>query len=505
MCDNVVPSQPGWIAVPRIALAFCLALLLPVGAVAQSIDQDGALTLQQNLQSWFANLLGPNLGATAERLRVTAQDDHFNVILPFADTAGDNQVSADIRPLDGGRWSVDALHLPTASRFTLQVPEPGGPPGDKVTTEFAASIGTQASHAVLDPAFATASRLDVDLGNLGLVTDSARQHQEQHVDRYVVQATLEPRDGRLDLVEAGTITGWRTASRVGDKAAVAFGADRIQAHGRIDGIDRDHAAAMLTAVSGLVANLPPAAAAQHGGAALSAPARAALRVLIESLRGIVTGVQGEETIDGLHVAVAGQGEALVRHLRFGIDSAAPDGMLHASLDIALDGLAVQDQPPQVAALVPHHLELRPSVAGLSLAGLTALALEATDQDADPARLQADAMTLLTGGGVTAGLDTLDLDVGPAELHGRGHVVMTGPGEYKAEAHVTATGLDDLMKQAGGNPNLQQVLPFLAMARGFARPEGNHLAWDIVAGPSGLTVNGVKLGGSKAEGHHPDKR
>jgi hypothetical protein len=490
--------------VPRIALALCLALLLPAGALAQTIDQDTARTLQQTLQSWFANLLGPNLGAVPQSLRVTAQDDHFRVTLPFNDATGDNEVAADVRPLDGGRWSVDVLHLPAVSRFTLQMPEPGGPPGVKVPTNFALSIGTQDSRAMLDPAFTSPSRLDVDLANVGLVTDSTRQHQEQHIDRYEMQTTLEPRDRRVDMVHQGTMTGWRSASRINDQAAVAFGADRIESHGRIDGIDRDHAAALLTAVGGLLATVPPAAAAQHGQAALSAPARAALRALIEATRGIVTGMQGEETINGLHIALAGQGEATVRHVRIGIDGAAPDGMLHAGLDIVLDGMAAQDMPPEVTSLVPHHIELRLSLAGVSLADLTALALEATDQDVDQARLQADAVGLLGHGGVTVGLDTLDLDVGPAGLHGQGHVLVTAPDEYHAEAHVAATGLDALMQQAHGNPQLEQALPFLAMARGFAQPEGDHLVWDIVAGPAGLTVNGIPLGGQPERGHR-DRR
>jgi len=491
--------------VPRARFVLCLALLLPVGAAAQTIDQEAAATLQQTLQSWFAGLLGPNLGATPQRLRVIAQDDHFRVALPFTDASGDNEVSADVRPIEGDRWSVDALHLPAASRFTLQMPEPGGPPGEKVPTDFALSIGTQDSHAVFDPAFATPSRLDIDLGNFGLVTDSPRQHQEQRIDRYVMQTTLEPHDRRLDLVQQGTIAGWRSASRVGDTPAVAFGADRIQEHGRIDGIDRDHAAALLTATSGLLATLPPAAAVQRGDAVLSAPARAALRAFIESVRGVFTGLRGEETIDGMHVAVAGQGEATIRQVRLGIEGAAPDGVLHAAFDIAFDGVAVQNAPPQAMSLMPHHLELRPSVAGVSLADLTRLALEATDQDVDQAQLQADAATLLTHGGVTVGLDTLALDVGPAELHGQGHILVTGPDEYQARAHITATGLDELMKQAGGNPSLQPALPFLAIARGFARPEGDHLVWDIVAGQAGLTVNGVALGNPKAEGSQPDKR
>jgi hypothetical protein len=495
--------------VPRVRLMLCLALLLPVGAAAQTIDQESASVLQQSLRSWFAGLLGPKLGAATQDLRITAQDDHFRVELPFADAAGDNEVSADVRPLEGGRWSVDALHLPSASHFTLQMPEPGGPADQKVPTHFALSVGSQDSHAVLDPAFATPSRLDFDLSNLGLVADSARQHQEQHIDRYQVQTTLEPHDGLLDLVQQGTVTGWRSASRIDDKPAVAFGADRIQAHGRTDGIDRDHAAAMLSAVSGLIATLPPtgppASAAQHGDAALSAPARVALRALIESLRNIVTDVQAEETIEGLHLAVADRGETTVRHVRLGMDGAAPDGMLHASFDIALDGIVTQNLPPQFVAWIPHHVELRPSIAGVSLADLTSLALEATDQNVDHQRVQADAAMLLAHGGVTLGLDTLDLDVGPAVMHGRGHVLVSGPNDYRAEAHITATGLDDLIQQARGDPDLKQAMPFLALARGFARPEGDHLVWDIVAGRAGLTVNGVELGNPRAQEHQRDKR
>jgi hypothetical protein len=502
--------------VPRVFSGLCLLLLLPVGAAAQPIDQDSARALQQNLQSWFAGLLGPNLGATARALRVTAQDNHFEVALPFTATTGENEVSADVRPLEGGRWSVDALHLPAASRFTLQMPEPGEPPGPppgpprgpppgpKIPTVFALSIGAQQSHAVLDPAFASPSSLDIDLGDLGLVTDSARQHQEQRIDRYEVQTVLAPHDGRLDLTSETTITGWRTASRVGDKPAVAFGADRIEGRGRVDGIDKEHAAAMLTAVGGLLATLPPSAAAQSGDTALSAPARAALRAFIESLRGIVTGVRGEETITGMHVAIAGQGEASVRRVRLVSDGAAPDGMLHAGFDIVLDGLTMPNLPV-AAALMPHHLELRPSVAGVPLAELTTLALEATDQKVDRARIRTDAAALLAHGGVTFGLDTLDMDVGPAELQGNGRVLLTGPNEYRAEAHVTATGLDELMQRANGNPDLRRALPILAMARGFARPEGDHLVWDIVAGNAGVTINGVEVGNPRAQGHQPDKR
>jgi hypothetical protein len=520
--------------VSRPIFALCLALLLPAAAVAQPIDQDNAGALQHDLQSWFAGLLGPHLGAAEQRLRVTPEDDHFHVVLPFADATGQNTISADVRPLPGGRWSVDALHLPAASRFTLSMPQPGNPPGPPVPTHFDLHIGSQQAHALFDPALSSPSRLDIDLGDVGLETDSARQQQLQHFDRYTLHATLQPEPGqgepgqpdpgqavpgqpksgqpdsgppaqarpgqprprqeRLDLVQRGTITGWRTASRVGDKPAIGFGADSIQANCRIDGIDRTHAAALLTAANGMLATLPPAAAAQGGHMALSAPARAALRSLIESLRNIITGVQGEETINGLHIAVAGRGEATVHRVSLGLTGAAPDGMLHATLNVDLDGLTVADLPPAAIALVPRHLALQPSVSGISLAALTTLALAATEQDVNHAQLQADTDALWAQGRTTIGLDALDMDIGSATLHGHGQVRLTGPHEYDARGHITATGLDTLILQAAGNPDLQQALPLLAMARGFARQEGDHLVWDIVANRAGLTVNGVPLGG-----------
>ena len=486
----------------RACLALCLALLLPAAAVAQPIDAAGAEALRHDLQSWFGGMLGPNLGAAEEQLRVTPEGDHFRIALPFADAAGQNAITADVRPLPDGQWSVDALRLPAATRFMLHMPEPGGPPGAAVPTRFDLRIGDQHSHALVDPALTAASRLSVDLAGVDLETDSRGQHQLQHLDRYTMQATLQPDRGRLDLLENSTIAGWRSASREGDKPAVGFGADRMLANFRIDGIDRAHGAAVMSAVSGLIATLPSAAAAQRGDMTLSAPERAALRALIEALRDIVTDVQGDESIDGVHVAVAGLGEVTVRHVSLGLAGAAPEGMLHATMNIGLNGLMAHDVPPAAMGLVPHHLTLQPSVSGVSMKALTTLALAATDQDVSSAQLQADTAALWAQGGLTVGLDAIDMDVGPATLHGRGSVQVTGPGDYMAHARITATGVDALIQQAAGNPDLQRAFPLIAMARGFARQEGDHLVWDIVAGPDGLTVNGVPIGPGR---DHPDRR
>lgn len=493
-------------------VTLCLGLLLPMAAAAQPAP-DSAQVLQDQLQSWLAGLLGPGLAASAPALRVTAEADHYRIAVPIAGAEGQPEITAAVRPLDAGHWAVDAIRFPATTKFTAHLPEPPtGPNADPKAapvlspTDFTLRIGAQDAHGLIDPSLTSRSTLDVDVHDIDVTGDGPRQHQQQHIDEERVHTSLAPGNAGLDLDQEGTITGWRTATRIQDQPAVAFGIDRMHGTSRIEGLDRDHAAALLAAITSLIATLPPAGAATHDAAPLSEPARAALRTLITSLRGVVTTIRGEETIDGLHVAVAGKGETTIRNIRLGMDGAAPDGVLHGGIDIALDGLAVKDMPPEAAALVPSHVELRPTLAGVPVNELTKLALEATDDGVDRAQLTADAMALLDHGGVTVGLDAISLALGPAELHGAGHVLLTGPSDYHAEARLASTGLDELMQQANGNPHLQQAVPVLAMLRGLGRPEGKELVWAIVADNTGMTVNGVPIGGGGGGGgdkpHHP---
>ncbi len=262
--------------------------------------------------------------------------------------------------------------------------------------------------------------------------------------------------------------------------------------GRVIGLDRDHATLLFSAMSGLIATFPAKAAATEGKAPLTPAERAALRQLIQALQGLFTSVQAEETIEGLHVAIANTGEATIRRFRFGLGGEAPQGLLHTWLDIGLDGLAVADLPPEMAALIPRHVAVRPSLSGVSASGLTRLARDATEPDADPAHLEAEAAALFMQGGITVGLDSLAFDVGPAELQGTGQMQIVGPMDYEGHAHLTATGLDALIDRAHGDPTLQQAIPALIMLRGFARPEGDHLVWNVVASRGSVMVNGVAV-------------
>jgi hypothetical protein len=266
----------------------------------------------------------------------------------------------------------------------------------------------------------------------------------------------------------------------------------MQVSGHIGGLDHHHAEELLSAIAGVLATLPADAAAAERGAPLPAPARGAVLAWIDALRGPLTDAHGADTLTGLHIALAGQGEAHVRQMRMAADFSAPRGVVHGWFDVSLDGLRVNGLPKGESALVPTRVALHPTVAGVRLTDLTAFLDEATDPQTSAEQLRNDAMTLLLHPGVMLGMESMTLTLGPATVFGHGHITPTNRGDYHVDAHFVATGFDALMSQAATDPALRRSLPVLAILRGFARPEGNRLAWDVVEQNGALTVNGIPL-------------
>lgn len=349
--------------------------------------------------------------------------------------------------------------------------------------------------------------LHIDLGNLSITTDRGKEHQEQHIDHYAVETGLNPvPDGRLDVALDATMEGWKSAARVEGAAAVAIAVQTMHALGRIDGVSRDKVASLASAMNLFFRALPPDVVEKHGKDDLPAPARAQLRAMIEALPDILAGVRLEETVDGLQIEVAGMGGLALQHSLFGFGGEAPDGNLHAWINIGLDGLDTPSLPPKMTAYLPHHIALRPSVSGIRTADLTKLALDATEEGDNDDRLAPDIAAIFAHGGVNLGLETLSFDLGPAKVEGVGKLIVFSPGSWRGEARLSATGLDELTAQARTNPDLQQALPVLIMLRGLAKPDGDRLVWDVVSEGTAVTVNGTdlsQLGGDKPKAKPPN--
>jgi hypothetical protein len=490
------------------AIALCATLLAPVVTAAQTIGPNQAETLQRDIRDWLSGLLGRGNRLPDLTMQITGQGDHYRLLWPIPgldNPAANAALTASVRPLDGGRWSIEEMKLPDSASFTIKPPDTGD-----ITTsgplKVALSFGPQDSHGLIDPSLATASLLHIDIGNVAATADSATEHQEQRIDRYTVKTSLKPaHGGRLDLAMDATMAGWKSASRTEGGAAVAIAAQNMHAVGRVDGLNRDKISGLVSASNAFIQALPPDVMEKHGKADLPAPARAQLRALIAALPDMLNGVRLEETVEGLQVEMAGIGGLALQRILLGFGGEAPDGKLHAWFDIALDGLDTPTLPPKVAAYLPRHIGLRPSISGVRTADLIKLALDATEEGANDDRLAPDIAAIFAHGGVNLGMEALSFDLGPAKVEGVGKVVMLSPEIWRGEARLSATGLDELATQARTNPDLQQALPVLIMLRGLAKPDGDRLIWNIISEGTAVTVNGIdlsQLGGDKPAGKQP---
>jgi hypothetical protein len=481
----------------RAAWLLPAALLLGTPAARADIGPDQAQALTTTLHDWLRGMVGPS--APVPDLRATAEGDHYLLTVPFPALGGpDKDLTARLRPLDGsaGRWAADAIHLPADTTLTTRVPPMRGEVGP-AEMHFHVTIASQDSHAEIDPTMATASTLVTGLRGITVDSERAGKQRRQRFDRYDQTLTLRPAAaGKLDIDQSGTAEGWESAQELPNGLVMATGAKLMSGSGQILGLDRSQAAT-LGPVLGALASAPTPERNER------------LRALVVALHGLFTSVKFDETIEGMQLAVAGQGSAAIDRVHLGFDSAAPDGNIATRLSLGLDGLVLPGLPPAATSLAPKHVKLGVSLAGISAEALNNLALAALAPDASPATLgpQIDALFADPGqtGGPRLGIDTLGFDIGPAQIEGHGSVVAISQTDVRGTARITVTGFDALADQIRTDPQLQQALPFLILARGLARAEGQALIWDLVFTPSGLTINGVDPRNLLQQPKHPKPR
>jgi hypothetical protein len=456
------------------------SLLIGAPAARADIGPDQAQALTAQLSDWLHGMLGPTV--TVPALRATAEGDHYLLTVPFPALGGpDKDLTAKLRPLDAGRWAADAIHLPADATLTAKMsPRPGQ--SLPAETHLHLTIAGQDSHGEIDPTMTTASTIVSALRGVRVDTEMAGKPRSQRFDTYNQTLTMRPMPGgKLDIDESGTADIWQSAQELPNGKLMAAGAKHLSGSAQIVGLDRAQAAT-LGPVLGALASAPTPDRNER------------LRALVVALNGLFTSVKFDETIEGMQVAVAGQGTATIDRLHLGFDSAAPQGNLASSVSLGLDGLALPALSPTAASLAPKHVKLGVSVAGVSAEALNNLALAALTPGSNAGTLAPQIGALFADpgktGGPRIGIDTLGFDLGPAQIDGHGSVVAISQSDVRGTARITVTGFDALADQMRADPQLQQIAPFMILARGMARNEGSTLIWDIVFTPSGLTVNGV---------------
>lgn len=489
---------------------------LPAAAWAQAEPPTppAAAALQADLRAWFTTLLAPALTLPAPPLTVTVDGDGYMLSLPVAERAKEagkgkgkdtpakpaaTAITAHLRPVATGRWSLDDLRVPSDGTFTID-------PAAGADAAITYSIAEQTARAVIDLTLATRSSMSLELRDVAFATQIDGQKQAQRFERYALQGTLIPgADGRLDIVQDGTITGWESTTEIAPKQAAETQIRRVRMGMRLDGLHGGKLASAWTAIKALATEVGNGQAPAADAKSLPPVMRQHARALIESLRDIANRIEGEESIDDFSMTLPGVGEISLDQLRFGMGGEAPDGKLRAWADIALEGLDIEALPQGMRDYIPARIALRPVISGISTEKAFALLLAAVGEKPDQNRLAADATALVTDGGASIGLESLSLELDPLRIEGSGRMRMLTPTKAGIEARLSATGLDAMMAEAGKNPDLRMAMPILAMIKGLGRQEGPRMVWDLAITDDQALVNGVDVMAMPAEQPQPQRK
>jgi hypothetical protein len=474
-------------------------IIQPTGAEPSPAD---AAVLRDQLRGWFSGLLstGP-LGAGSDRpipaLEVSAEKGGFRIALPllFVSDPNDAEASLRVRPLRGGRWAVDSMRLPSngavASETIVRNIAPGVAGKDKAPPDgrFSWSIGSQQLAGEFDPAFGSPAHWDVLLQDISTDSSTSAGHQTQSIGRYAARTGIVPdANGRLDFLQDGEIDDWTMVPVLPDQATARIAVRRAHYGGRLAGLNKDSAHQFI----GLIRDALARRATGPADAPPSDADRAALHAAVLLLRDVMSRIEVNETLDDIAIDSPAIGQLALQHLKFGFGGEAPGGLLHAWMDIAVEGISSTLLPPQFARYLPGRIIVRPAIAGLATDAVMTLLTAAVDEKADGARLAADGLKVLTGPAVDIGLEFVQIQMDPLSIQGTGRLRFDPAGGPSFEAHLSATGLGDKMAEISKDPAVAQVMPFIIMARGLGRPDGDRLVWDIVASERRASVNGVDV-------------
>jgi hypothetical protein len=218
--------------------------------------------------------------------------------------------------------------------------------------------------------------------------------------------------------------------------------------------------------------------------------------MVEAVDGLLSRVEVDETMEDVRFSIgtaAGGGAGTIGSLRLTMAGDAAQERVNSRLGLAVEGISVPALAAEADGLIPHHVDLKTVLAGVSVARLMALLRAATQGHADPVPLQAQAMALLGDPAARIGIEALSFDAGPLSVTGSARLLPRAGGQFGGEIHIAARGVDALLAQVQGQPKLQQALPVIFMAKGMGRVQGDSLVWDIALGDGPPTINGTAFG------------
>lgn len=504
-----------------------LAVPLVPAARAQTVTEAQAGDVAKQLQAWMSGIVGPKLPIPADILRVVPDGPRYRINLPvpaltpfltMQDVAGKPTqalLSVAIRPIEGTKWRVEALDLPSVLTLT---PEGAGAlaalHGTAGATPSAPSSGAQAAPAAAQPSAEMRIRAQSASGvyDTSLATESRFEWRHEGIayvarniggkgeDRSAIDlstgvTTLKPNgSGGLSVRTEASMEGYNALSNTA-MGPLRMTMKRVRMAGELSALMTAQFTTIVQTVVTLGMEAQAAKAADPktvDAKAQEAAKRAGLRKVIAALKGIMGGMTLEETIEGIDVDVMGQ-QGSAGKLTVSLGGGAPADKFKAFIEIGLDALKIPALPPQYLDLLPRSIAVRPSVGNIDVKAMTALAEQAAADDADTAALEAKLKDLVTKGGTELGLDRLVIDLGFARLQANGSATMVDEDKFKGAGEISMTGFDALMDRAQKMPEAGMAIPMLALLKGLGKTEGDRLIWRLtVAEDQKVLVNGMDI-------------
>ncbi len=465
-----------------LATTIFAAALAAAPAHAQ-VTHDQATALETQLRTWVAGLFGPKINNTAIPIHIVPDGDHYRLEQPLTNTFGDISITAApltaaIRPLDGGRWSVDDLLLPTPFSAKLAGAKPG------LSGDFTQTVDTQQMHADIDPSLATPSTYDMTMSGVKQTIHTATGTQTTTIAKLTGHGVMTPKGGQqVSLQSEGTAEGYATSQPTPTGKPLTVAIDRLHATAGFDQFDFARMGEVLHTIAALGAL----------GEKDSPAAKALGHQLVTAATALLAGADGTETLEGMHIDANGHAGS-VKQFTLGSGFSAPGGKAEWRLKLAMDGFDSPDIPPgPYRDYLPRHIDISPRISGISKVALVQMVQDAIDDGGankpDPMTV---VMNVLNDGPVTLSLDGLDLDLGPAMLTGTGAFTLASLAEMSGHADIHVTGLDELIRRVNTTPALKQAAPVLVFLKGIGQQNGKDTRWAIKFVDNKLTVNDTDM-------------
>ena len=471
--------------------------LLASPAFAQSVTPEQARAVEGQLRNWAVSTLGPDVKLGERPVQVVPDADRYRVSVPFKMQNGAKTETytptATMRPLDGGRWSIDSFTMPLPARFSIAMPQPPregqrtAPP--PVTVNYVANAASQTGRGVWDPTYATVSTFEQDITGFKLDATGTGLRQASSFDRSHSVNTIKPAgDGRVDMVVESVVEGYSNTSKSPDTEELMFGSRAVRVSGTLNGVSRDNATTALQQAIRLL--LPVLANPPKPGVAAPKPDMKATRTLIAALGDFASEMDIKESVDDLRVTYAGAG-GTAKHAQFNMGGKSVQGILQAYMELGADDIALPTLPlGPMEALVPTRVALRPVISGAATQDVVDALLSATEGKDGPS--PEAFQKVFSRGGVSSGLESFLIEVGGAVFKGNGAFVMTTPQTGTGKAQIIATNFDGLQAKVSAIPQMGQVMPVFVFLKGLGKSNGNDLVWDVTYDGGKLLVNGTDM-------------